>query len=65
MSINGTKETPLYRVTSDKDGKFRIPVVAGDMVDVYANYGEKSIGHQKAAAGQEGIELAPRRVGGR
>jgi hypothetical protein len=60
VTITGGKETPFCQVKTDKDGKFKAPVAAGDTLNIYATLDEKVIGHQRVAAGQGEIVLRPR-----
>jgi len=60
VSINGTRMTPLVQTQSDKNGKFRIAAVSGDQFDLFANFGDGSISHQRVSAGDENIQLFQR-----
>jgi len=60
VSINGTKMTPIVVTQTDKDGKFKIPAVSGDMFDLFANFGPDSISYQRVSAGDENIQMFQR-----
>ena len=58
--VNGGKETPFTEVTTDREGKFRIPVVSGDQFDIQARVGEGYTTLKRVFAGDDNIELVPR-----
>jgi protocatechuate 3,4-dioxygenase beta subunit len=60
VMVSNGKETPFTEVTSDKEGKFRIPVASGDELNIQARVGEGFTTLTKVFAGNENIELIPR-----
>jgi len=55
--ISSAKETPYTQVISDSEGKFRIPVVEGDQLDIQAPMGAGFSTLKRVFAGDENIQL--------